>query len=204
MDLEVDGLAKKYGSQWVFKALNFNLPSGQILGVKGRNGSGKSTLLNIILGTVLPTKGKVSFSENGKKVSQDDIISKINISGPYTALPNELTGPELIDTVSQFRRVDSSAEQIMEYALLGGQLKKPIHQYSTGMLQRLKLSLAFFVESDIVILDEPTSNLDDQGKQWYLDLVKEKLKGRSAIIASNETQDFFHCNQSLVVTDFHS
>ena len=199
MDLVVENLGKIYQQNWIFKDINANISSGQKWGVRGRNGAGKSTLLSILLKLTLPTKGKVSWYNNGAPVDGNDLGKCLSFAAPYAVLFDEFSGQELIGHLSKLRPLRSGmdAKKVMELALLADQGKKKLFQYSTGMQMRFKLALALATDSAAVILDEPTSNLDLEGKAWFSTLIEEHLEGRTLIIASNEASDFKACEKFI-------
>ena len=204
MELSLKGVSKLYGENWIFKDINHHLSTGGKLAIQGPNGSGKSTLLSIIIGLTLPTRGDVSFSDQNGEVSKSEIGRRLSFTAPYVSLIDELTAEELLDRIRGFRSFISgmSVDNIIEMAILDKHRSKPINKYSTGMRQRLRLALALAMESDILILDEPTSNLDDFGKQWYQEILSRYLGDRTLIIASNEKADLKVCTEVLELTDY--
>ena len=79
---------------------------------------------------------------------------------------------------------------------------KQIRNFSSGMKQRLKLALAFCADTPLLMLDEPTSNLDAQGVDWYLSLVEKYAAGRLTIICSNQEHEYSFCQHRLSITDY--
>ena len=97
-----------------------------------------------------------------------------------------------------------SFDQIIEKAGLKGSEKKIIKEFSSGMKQRLRLSLAFFYEAEVIFLDEPTSNLDKQGEAWYQDLILQ-IKGKKTIfIASNQEFEIKEATKNIFIEKFKS
>ena len=79
---------------------------------------------------------------------------------------------------------------------------RPIKQYSSGMKQRVKLGLAICSESPILLLDEPLTNLDDDGKEWYYNMITKYGKNRMVAVASNRSDEYSFCVQTLNIQDF--
>ncbi|HJP63705.1 MAG TPA: ATP-binding cassette domain-containing protein, partial [Mucilaginibacter sp.] len=79
---------------------------------------------------------------------------------------------------------------------------KAIRYFSSGMKQRLKLALAFCSDTPMLMLDEPTSNLDKQGVEWYLGLVQQFAEGRLTIICSNQEHEYNFCKHRLDISDY--
>lgn len=204
MDLVLDRVSKLYSDQWVFRGLSVTIDHGQSWAIRGYNGSGKSTLLSMILGLTIPTEGVITYLQGGQKVSREDAPGNMSFCAPYMSVPQELSSIHLIRQYNRFRSFYDALDErgVLELAQLWPDRNKAVSQYSTGMAQRLKLSLAFATRSDVVILDEPTSNLDKAGKKWFLELVDKQLKERTLLIASNDPFDLDICDKALSVTDF--
>lgn len=199
MELSLNGVSKLYGETWIFRGIDLNLSSGGRLAVTGPNGSGKSTLLSIIIGLTLPTNGEVLYSDQNGPISKSEIGARLSFTAPYANLFNELTAVEMLKRIEGFRSFisDMKVDEIINLAMLDDHRTKPLNKYSTGMRQRLRLALALTLQSELLILDEPTSNLDDMGKQWYQDLLNKYVGDRTLIIASNEKEDLIACNEVL-------
>src|SRR5690606_7623331 len=99
----------------------------------------------------------------------------------------ELTAKEFLVFYGKFRSYKNniSPDQILEYCYLTASAGKEIRNFSSGMKQRMRLGLALFTQSNLVFIDEPVSNLDPQGMQWYQKLIHEHLDGRTLIVGSN-------------------
>jgi ABC-type multidrug transport system ATPase subunit len=107
---------------------------------------------------------------------------------------------ELIGFHFQFRIPlnNISQKELIGISGLENSAGKFIHQYSSGMKQRVRLLLAFFTESNILLLDEPTSNLDAAGKQWYRSLVEKHTNARMVVVASNHlSEDYDFCKEVI-------
>lgn len=94
------------------------------------------------------------------------------------------------------------AKGFAEAIFLDKSLHKPVKNFSSGMKQRLKLGLAFFSESPLLFLDEPTTNLDDAGIKWYQSMIDEQTTNRLVVVSSNQKHEYEFCNQTLNVLDF--
>jgi ABC-2 type transport system ATP-binding protein len=199
MNIEVKDLGRKFNRQWVFRHLNFRLEAGNSYTFIGPNGSGKSTLLQIIAGIMPGTEGRVSYQFQGKLLEEEHFFRYLVMAAPYLELIEELTLGELIHFHSRFKRLTTgtSAKDFAERIGLLSSLHKPIKYFSSGMKQRLKLGLAFFSDTPVLMLDEPTSNLDAQGVAWYLSQVEERSRGRLLIICSNQPQEYAFCHNLI-------
>lgn len=188
--LQAKNIGKKYAKHWIFRNINhqFNVGSSAIT---GRNGSGKSTLLKIISGYLTPSEGELLI--NNKKPDIDDFY-QIGFSAPYIELPEEFLLNEFLDFHGSFKKKIASNEEMAEKSSLP--LTKRISEFSTGMKQRVQLLTLFYYQNDFIFMDEPTSNLDEQGFNWWKSEF-EKLKGKTIVLASNEKAEISCCEHVL-------
>ena len=204
MNIEVQNISKKYIKDWIFRNLNYTFLSGEKYAIIGPNGSGKSTLLQVISSFVPSTEGKIIYSLAENFISDDKIYSQISYASPYIENIEEFTLIELLEFHFKFKKLQyfNSINELILFMYLEKSLHKPIKFFSSGMKQRLKLGLAFFSESSILILDEPTSNLDKTGIEWYLNLIKNHTANRTVLIGSNQEYEYNFCNHILKITDY--
>lgn len=204
MNIQLENISKRYGFEWIFKQINYQFEQGEKYAIIGPNGSGKSTLLKIISGGLIPTSGKLNCSIPHKRVADDiEVAKEIAFTAPYISLIEDFTLEELYDFHSSFKRMKTiSKEEFYDISQLGMHKKKYIKNFSSGMKQRLKLSLAFLTESQVLLLDEPTSNFDTKAIDWYLQMVKDYTNDRLVIVGSNQEYEYSFCEQRLVVSDY--
>ncbi len=198
MQIDLQNIGKKFNKDWIFRNLNYEFKSGNSYAVTGHNGSGKSTLLQIISGFVLPTEGVVLSNELDSNI----MYQQISIAAPYLELIEEMTALEFLQFHQQFKSFinNFTLPQILEEVQLTKAADKQIRYFSSGMKQRLKLAQAFFSNTKILLLDEPTSNLDKQGIELYLQLIKRYTNDRLVVICSNDEAEYSFCNQKLNIT----
>jgi ABC-type multidrug transport system ATPase subunit len=198
MKIELERVTKRYGKQTILSGFTASFISGQSYAITGANGSGKSTLLKIIAGMVTATSGTVIYTQGTLAITADEIYQHTSIAAPYLELPEELTMRELVAYHCQMRSLYLITPQdLMTSAQIDPD--KEIRDYSSGMKQRLKLLLAYHTQSDILLLDEPTSNLDTQWKQWYLQLVTHDPQQRVRIICSNEPAEYSFVSECMTL-----
>ena len=188
MKIELDKVSKKFGNQWIFRNISVTFDSNKPYAITGPNGSGKSTLLKIISGIVTPNEGKISYDDN-KAISVDEIYTKLSYSAPYLDLPEELTIAEIIafhQSMKSFKGI--TASELLK--ILDIPADKQIRDCSSGMKQRVKFALAYYTESKILLLDDPTANMDHHWRNWTLDLIKSDKQERITIICSNEPIEY--------------
>ncbi|MEQ8909184.1 MAG: ATP-binding cassette domain-containing protein [Vicingaceae bacterium] len=189
MRIELTDIGKRFKGEWVFRHFTHEFTAG-IYGLTGPNGSGKSTLLKIISQAELPTEGKVNYFKTDQIIPADKAFRSLSVSAPYMELPEQLKLEEVLSFQLQFKPLRESVNEADFYDLLflKEAKQKTIQQFSSGMKQRLKLGLALLFESEIVLLDEPCSNLDEAGVKLYKRLIKDYAKSRIILIASNEKE----------------
>jgi ABC-type multidrug transport system ATPase subunit len=192
MKIAINNLSKRFNREWIFKNLSYEFHSAKTYAILGPNGSGKSTLLQILWGQMLPSEGSISYSNEHGVVPASEIYNSISIATPYMDLIEEFTLEEMVKFHFSFKpmREIKSSEEVIDKMELSHAKKKTISNFSSGMRQRLKLGLAFFTESEIMFLDEPTTNLDEKSKDWYWESLTPLLGKVMTIIASNQEAEY--------------
>lgn len=204
MKIRLEQVGKRFNNEWIFRNISINLQSPGCIAVLGPNGSGKSTLLSVLSGYLSPTEGNICFENNSGAIASDMVYSTISYCAPYIELIEELTVSEHILFHQRFKPFLPGLEpnNVLEIIRLTGHAGKLIKNLSSGMRQRLKLALALLSDSDIILLDEPTTNLDEKGVIWYQSLV-EKYKGERLIfIASNQEREFKMCTSHIDIAQY--
>ena len=200
MSLSLVNIAKKYKRDWVFRNTNFKFEIPGSYVIKGSNGSGKSTLLKILSGFLSPTKGELKLQLKSKYIPTENWSNHITYVAPYYELIEEMYLDEFISFYVKFKPLQKGILQndLIKIAYLEGAKNKQIKNFSSGMKQRLKLVLAWLSDVPIVLLDEPCSNLDASGIEWYKNLANKYSKNRLVIVCSNNIEDeFSFCKKSL-------
>lgn len=199
MNVYLNDIGKKYLKEWIIPGLSHHFSHGSSTAITGNNGSGKSTLLKLIAGITPLSKGKIEFFDHGNEISQENTYREITYCAPYQELIEELTLKELLEFHLSFRvmKGDKSANDIAEQLQLTHALNKPIFYYSSGMKQRVKLGLALLTHASVTLLDEPTTNLDKFGIDWYLNLVASVKSSRTIIVASNQPVEYEFCQNNI-------
>jgi len=205
MQIQVTAASKRFNTEWIFSNLDFSFITGQHYALIGNNGSGKSTLLQIIAGYIGLTKGQITWvNAAGENIDSSNIFQHISIAAPYLELVEELTALEQIAFHQQFKPIQSTIHpnELLEKIGLSKAANKQIRNFSSGMKQRLKLALAIFDQAPILLLDEPCSNLDQEGIQTYHQLMQAYAMHKLIIVASNDPQEYQFCSQQLALSDF--
>ncbi|UII23274.1 ABC transporter ATP-binding protein [Fulvivirga ligni] len=207
MKISIEKLGKRYQNEWIFRNFNYTFYQGKGYALTGHNGSGKSTLLKIISGYHLFTEGQISYfsEQSDNEIPIDSVFEHFTVATPYMELIEDFTLAEHLDFHFKFRKITDniSPKEIMEIAWLSNSAHKYIKNFSSGMKQRLKLALTFYTKSDYVLLDEPTSNLDAQGIDWYhAEIEKIASSDKTLIIASNQLEEYEkYCPEVINLTE---
>lgn len=191
--LEVKNVSKWFGVRKVFENINLDLKSGQSIAIAGPNGSGKTTLLRIIIGLTVPTRGEVIFSKDRKRLDFDGYRPSLSLVGPYLSLYGSLTARENLKFISKVNGTlssDMNIDKLLDKVGLDGRGDDYVSEFSSGMQQRLKYAAALIKNPSILMLDEPTSNLDDEGKKGVFDIVNQYRPDSIIIIATNEKEEY--------------
>ena len=205
MKIILEKAGKRFNSEWIFRGLSCHFEKGQSYAILGRNGSGKSTLLQVISGSIHPTEGLIKYHNDGRQISEDKIFRYLSCSAPYLELIEEFRLREMLQFHFRFKDLlpGFSVDKAIDLLGFRGAEQKPIKQFSSGMKQRVKLILAFLSDTPLLLLDEPTTNLDQAGMDWYLNLITEFTKDRTVIICSNLQQlETGFCKEKLLIEDY--
>jgi ABC-type multidrug transport system ATPase subunit len=205
MQIQVSAASKRFNKEWIFSNLNFSFTTGQHYALIGNNGSGKSTLLQIIAGYIGLTKGEIHWTNTaGDAIDSANVFRHISIAAPYLELVEEFTALEQIAFHQQFKPLQNglSPIELLEKIGLSNAANKQIRNFSSGMKQRLKLALAIFDQAPILLLDEPCSNLDQEGIQTYHQLMQAYAMHKLIIVASNDPQEYKFCSQQVSLSEF--
>ncbi len=205
MKLSLSNIGKRYNYEWIFRNLNATFESGRSYAILGPNGSGKSTLLQIIAGSLTFTEGSVKYTHEGNLLSPENVFQYISLAAPYLELIEAFTLKELFQFHTRFKPFFKgySFKDIAETVHLGTALHKQIRYYSSGMKQRAKLAQAFFSDVPVLLLDEPCTNLDEEGFAIYHHLLKSRhAEDRLVVISSNSPMEYEGCRDFIRITDF--
>jgi len=205
MEIRLDKIGKKFNTEWIFRNIDFVLPENSITAILGRNGSGKSTLLQIICGSLFPSSGNITYHHSGRDIEDHEIFRYLTLVAPYQELIEEFTLKEVLEFHFHFKSIIPGYNISKASSLLGFEkiMNKHIRQFSSGMKQRVKLILALLSDVPLILLDEPTMNLDAAGIEWYLNLINDLGMDRTLVICSNlhQTESVFAGNK-LMIEDY--
>lgn len=204
MRIKLTNLGKRYNHDWIFRNLNFQFEQGNHYAITGPNGSGKSTLLQVISGFAIHNEGDIEYSLTDQPLSSEKVFRNISFAAPYLDLIEEMTLTEFFSFHHKMKgwlpTID--ARQIIILTGLEKSAHKQIRYYSSGMKQRVKLTQAIFSDVPVVLLDEPLTNLDDEGVLLYNDLIEKYCNGRLVIISSNDKKEYSFCNEIIDIRKY--
>ena len=195
MYITLDNCGKNYHRSWLFRGIHLHIPIQQEdqtalrLAVLGANGAGKSTFTLMLAGQTDPTEGEISWHDGqGKALSQSRWHEFIALASPGMELPEEFTLSEWFEFHGKIKGFQPRVSMDVILDLCGFSQTtrtKQILTFSSGMKQRTKLGLAFCANTNILLLDEPLSNLDSKGYEWYRNVPRNLLENRIVIVGSN-------------------
>ena len=202
--ISLQNIGRRFNRDWIFKGIDYTFTIGESYAILGPNGSGKSTLFQVLNGSLSPSAGNISYTLDGKIIVADEVFKQLSLAAPYLELIEEFTLSEMIDFHFKFKAYKTGIDRDAVIDILGMQKHKDksIRHFSSGMKQRLKLALAFCSDTIMLMLDEPTSNLDAQGVEWYLSLVEKFAFNRLTIICSNQPHEYNFCGHQLNISDY--
>lgn len=204
MKISLENISKRFQRHWIFKDISYSFTSPGAYALLGANGSGKSTLLRIIAGMQSPSKGKVIYENGSTHVELNQVFPYISFTAPGQEIIEELTLQEFLQFHFSFKKplLGLDIPSIIKLTGLEQSAHKPIGDYSSGMKQRVKLAQAIFSDTPILLLDEPCTNLDQQGVEQYTTWIEQYSKGRMVIVASNDVREYFFCKETVAVEDY--
>jgi len=183
--LSLQGLSVAFGAQRVLDRLDWQLPSGQVVGLLGRNGAGKTTLIETLLGLREPDAGQALLFGHASQALPDDVRARIGYVPQRSDLFEWLTPDQLLAYFRSFypRWNDAKVQGLMSRWDIARD--KPIGKLSGGQQQRLSIVRALAHEPELLVLDEPVASLDPAGRRDFLsELVDQVVDRRSTILFS--------------------
>ena len=183
--IEIKNLHKKFGKLTVLDGLDLTINKGGIFAVLGPNGSGKTTLIKSLLGMVVPNKGEILL-DNKSVLKKWNYRNNLNYLPQIANFPANLSVKELIAMVKNLRSKPSNEQELIQLFGLQSFLNKKLGNLSGGTKQKVNLVLTFMFDSELIILDEPTTGLDPIALIHLKELIqKEKEKGKTVLITTH-------------------
>lgn len=199
LKLEVRHVRKAFNRRMIFQDVSFSITHHQTLLITGRNGSGKSTLVKILSGVLTPTEGTVTLHHASGQFTEDR-SRHIGFVAPYLQLYDEFTAAENLNLTMAIRGLNVQESDIDAHLEMLGILHRkndPVRTYSSGMKQRVKYAFALLHKPAVLILDEPTSNLDSAGIAVVRTIMQRQREAGILVVATNDLSDVDHYDQRV-------
>ncbi|MBQ8626191.1 MAG: ATP-binding cassette domain-containing protein [Agathobacter sp.] len=196
--LVVDHVSLTIKKAQLLKDVSFEMESGKVYGLRGRNGSGKTVLMKCICGFMKPTEGSITI--NGKQVHKDmDFLPDAGIIIEEPGFFPYYSGFQNLKLLAGVKNqiTNEDIKNAIRAVGLDPEMKKSVGKYSLGMRQRLGIAQAIMENPNILILDEPTNGLDEEGVEWFRNFIMEQKKnGKMILLASHSKEDIdFLCDE---------
>ena len=198
----LEGLQKKFGKQHILQGVSHTFETGSKTVILGSNGSGKSTLIKILSGALEATEGSPVYTFEGSNVTAKSAGLHVGIAAPYVALNPLFSLKETLAFHEQFCPFPEGFKLTdwLFKAGLAAHEDKRLSTFSSGMLQRVRLLLAVANDRPLLLLDEPLSNLDAEGVQFYTELIRSFALSKTIIVGSNYQKDeYSYCTDELLL-----
>jgi ABC-type multidrug transport system ATPase subunit len=204
MKIDLVNVSKRYNREWIFRNLTFRFQANKHYAITGPNGSGKSTLLQIIGGSTTHNDGKIIYEQDDKHIAGENLFKQVAFAAPYLDLVEEMTLTEFFNFHERMKSwlPALDTQRIIHLLSLDAASHKQLRYFSSGMKQRVKLAQAIFSNVPAVLLDEPVTNLDDEGILLYNSLIKNYCKDRLVIVSSNDKNEYFFCEEIIDMRNF--
>lgn len=205
MEIKLTNAGKRFRFDWIFKNMSATLRSGTTTALVGPNGSGKSTLLKVLAGHLSLSKGEIVFAQgDGGIIAPEWVYRHMAYAAPYIELIEEFTLEEAVQFHTRLKPLlpGLTEEALYERLDLPKARRKELRFFSSGMKQRVKLALTIGSDVPLVLLDEPSTNLDLKAVAWFHALLEEYRGDRLVLIATNDPSDLSLCQDQLDVMQY--
>lgn len=199
-------LGKRFGHRRLFNGLSFRLGAGETMAVTGANGSGKSTLLRILAGVLTPSAGRAELHVNGGPLEAEQHPLHVGFVAPYLNVYDGFTPRENLRFLARTRgltRAEIRVEETLDYVMLLDRADDPVSTFSSGMKQRVKFAAATLAEPPLLLLDEPSVNLDAAGLEMVARIVTDQRRREGVVVAAtNNAHEAERYDQELRIEHF--
>ena len=201
--VETQNLSKQFGAITALRDCSIDIPQGTIFGLLGPNGAGKSTFIRLLMGMMKPTSGTATIGGLNCHSKSLQVRKQISYLPGDVRLDRHYKGRDLLRIMTSIRK-DGSFQQATDIAdFLALDLSRRVRSMSTGMRQKLALTLALSNQAPLIILDEPTSNLDPTVRQQVIELLQRRKQTGQTILFSSHILDEVEtvCDQVAILKD---
>ena len=207
----IQGLTKKYGETTVVNDLSFDIKPGECLGVIGPNGAGKTTTIRMCLGLTAPDAGSVTFYQPGQSTLQMPhdalaIKDRLGIVSQFDSLDPDFSCAENLLVFGRYFGMKDAVireriPKLLEFAALTSKANANLSELSGGMKRRLSLARALVNDSQLLLLDEPTTGLDPQARHLMWERLQRLVQQGKSILLTTHFMDEAErlCNRLLVL-----
>lgn len=202
--IEAVNLGKDYNLHTIFSQLSGTFRSPDAFAVVGHNGSGKSTLLRVLAGMDSPTNGQVKWLIGEKPIPEHRQYEYLAYCSPLFDFDYRFTVRQILRQYSRVKPMKNrlTVDDLIQYMGFENHQHKYMDELSSGMNQRVRLILTICSDVPVLFLDEPCSNLDQQGVHWYNDLISEFARDKLVFVASNDPREYAFCTEHLAMGDY--
>lgn len=192
MKVTLQGISISFYQKRILKNIDFVFEEQGTYAITGANGSGKSTVVKLLAGVLKASQGSINHSLGAVVVPSENLHKHLNWVAPYINIYEELNAVEIFNFQKNFKNTSLSLDDFLIKTNLAEHRNKRIKYYSSGMKQRLKLALGMFFDCKLLLLDEPTMNLDKNFQGWYLQNLQDLIRNgdKTIIIASNAPEEY--------------
>lgn len=197
--IEVNGVSKKIKENKVLDNISFSIERGKIIGFRGKNGSGKTMLFRALSGLIRIDEGEIKI--DGKVMGKDiDFPESLGIVIEYPGLLPGYTGFENLKILADLKGIigEDKIKEAIKAVGLDPEDKRKFKKYSLGMKQRLGIAQAIMEKPDLIILDEPTNALDQEGVELVKNILIElKNQGKTILVASHDKEEIEYLSDEI-------
>lgn len=205
--VRVDGLSKRYGERTVVDAASFSVRRGECIGLLGPNGAGKTTLLRLIMGTAIPSAGRLDVLGLAVPAQAGAVRAQVGVVPQLDNLDPDFSVVENLYTYGRYfglsrRKLEAQVPALLEFASLTERGDAKIGDLSGGMKRRLTLARALINDPQLLILDEPTTGLDPQARQLIWRRLRQLLtQGKTLMITTHYMEEAERLCDRVMVMD---
>ena len=184
---------KRYESRLVLRDLSFEIAPGSCVAVLGPNGAGKSTLLRVVAGLIAPSRGEITWNDAATR-------GQCALAAPDAPVYRELTCLENLKFFSGGADNEALKSHLANWNL-GQRADDLAGELSSGLRARLGLAVASWFEHPILLLDEPSANLDEGGRELVANLIAAQRARGVTLLATNDARDLSWCDGEVRVNE---
>ncbi len=209
--VQLENVSKWYGKSVILDKINLNIPYGDIFGIIGKSGSGKSTMLSLIVGFLKPSEGKIYFQSHDIYNNINEVRQQFGFAAQEVSFYPRLTVTENLQYFGRLynltgKQLKERIPEILRLVNLEGNEKLQGWKLSAGMQKRLDIACALMHEPKVLLLDEPTEDLDPALRLGLLDLIKKinKEKNVTVILTSHLLNEVEYVCSKIAILDNHN